>query len=187
MNKKISSLVIAVVLFLIAILLMIPQTNQTLFSLLGIDTHGESQVSSNFDAFIPFIPGYFPKGFFSISVGLAVDEAPNKNTYSEFYDSDAYFFKILQSQRKGGESFLPNPDLLVQDNPAQLTNQFDLEAYLGEDLDLNQFHTSEMWMLSVVMRGILVQVVSNQSSDEVLRFANELIPQRCTSTPTPEN
>ncbi|MEN8242960.1 MAG: hypothetical protein ABFS17_13650 [Chloroflexota bacterium] len=187
MNNKIASIVIAGVLLLLAILLMIPQTNQILFSLLGIDTRGESAVRSDFDAFIPFIPGYFPEGFYSISVGLAFDEAPDKNTYSEFYASDTHFYKIIQSQGEGVEPFLPSPDLLVQDKPAQLTNQFDLDAYLGDDLDLNQFDTSEVWMLSVVMRELTVQVISNHSSEEVIRFANELIPQRCTSTPTPEN
>jgi len=187
LNNKIASIVIAVVLLLLAILLMIPQTNQFLFSLIGIDIRGQSTVSSDFDAFIPFIPGYFPEGFYSISVGLAVDEAPDLNTYSEFYASDTHFYKIIQSQGKGIEPFLPSPDLLVQDNPAQLTNQFDLEAFLGEDLDLYQYDTSKVWMLSVVMREITVQVISNQSSGEVIRFASELIPQRCTSTPTPEN
>jgi hypothetical protein len=187
MNRKMFPFMIAGFLILLAILLMIPQTNQIIFSLIGIETQTQSTVGSDFDAFIPFIPGYFPDGFFSSSVGLAIDETPDKHTYSEFYASDQYFYKIIQTQGKGVDPILPDPKLMVQGSPANLTNLIEIEALLGDDLDLDFFDTSEVWMLSVEMRGITVQVISNQPAEEVIRFANELIPQRCTSTPTPEN
>ena len=187
MSKNIYLFLIAGVLIILAILLLIPNTNQTIFSLLGIDTQGQSSVSSDFDAFIPFIPGYFPEGFYALSVGLAVDQSPNKDTYSEFYASDEYFFKIIQSHGQGVDPISSSPNLVVQGSPASLTDQVAVEALVGEDLDLNLFDTSEVWMLSVVMREISVQVISNQPFEEVIRFANELIPQRCTKTPTPKN
>ena len=187
MTKNAYPFLIAGILLGLAILLLIPQTNQAIFSLLGIDTQGQSTVSSDFDAFIPFIPGYFPEGFYALSVGLAVDKSPNKDTYSEFYASEEYFFKIIQSQGQGVDPISSAPNLIVQGSPANLTNQVALEALIGEDLDLDLFDTSEVWKLSVVMGEISVQVISNQPAEEVIRFANELIPQRCTKTPTPEN
>jgi hypothetical protein len=43
-----------------------------------------------------------------------------------------------------------------------------------------------VWLVNVVMKEINVQVVSNLPREEVIRFANELIPQYCIYTPTPE-
>jgi hypothetical protein len=186
MNKNILPLLLAGFLILLAVFLMIPTTNQTILSLLGIDTQGKSAVSSDFDAFIPFIPGYFPEDFSITSVGTAVDEGPGKNTYSEFYASDTYFYKIIQSQGEEVPVIVPNSAITIQDNPASLTDQVDVVGLIGGDLDLNQYSTSQVWMLSVVMKEINVQVVSNQPRDEVIRFAMELIPQYCIYTPTPE-
>jgi hypothetical protein len=186
MNKNLIPFLAAGVLLILAVLLAIPATNQAIFNLLGIDTGGQSSVSSDFDAFIPFIPGYFPEDFMITSVGIDMHEAPDENIYSEHYASDEVFFKTIQSQGADVSMDIYNPDLTIQGTPASLTSQLDIHALIGDDLDLNLYDTSEVWLLTLVMREIQVQVVSNAPYEEVIRFAEELIPQRCTSTPTPE-
>jgi hypothetical protein len=81
---------------------------------------------------------------------------------------------------------IADPDLSIQGSPASLTGEFDAHALIGRDLPLTQYDSGEMWLLTVVIREIRVQVISNYPAEEVIRFAEELIPQRCTSTPTPE-
>jgi hypothetical protein len=186
MNKNFLPFMISGLLILLAVLLIIPATSQALFSLVGIDTQGQSSVASDFNAFIPFIPGYFPEDFTITSVGLSMDEARDMDTYREFYASEAHFFMIIQSQGRDVDTDIPNPELTVQGSPASLTGDVAVDALVGDDLDLDLYDTSEVWLLTVVMREIRVQVISNLPQAEVIRFAEELIPQRCTKTPTPE-
>jgi hypothetical protein len=184
MNKNSIPLLISGLLIALAVLLLIPSTSQALFSLAGIEPQGKSLVGSSFDAFIPFIPGYFPEDFTITSVRVGMHESPGENIYSEHYASETNFFKIIQSQGRHVEPDIPNPDLTIQGSSASLTSQVDLDALVGDDLE--RFDISEVWLLTVVMRGIRVQVVSNLPPEEVIRIARELIPQRCTSTPTPQ-
>jgi hypothetical protein len=177
---------LAGVLLLLAVLLMIPATNQAIISLIGFDTRGQTSVSSEFEAFIPFIPGYFPEDFMITSVGTTSDEAPNHDSYSEYYASDTHFFKTIQRQGKDAPMAISNPNLTIQNNPASITDMVDVDALVGDDLDLRRYDKSKVWLLTVVMKEINVQVVSNLPREEVIRFANELIPQYCIYTPTPE-
>jgi hypothetical protein len=80
MNKNILPFILAGVLLILAVLLLIPPTNQALLSFIGID--GGGSAVGGFDAFIPFIPGYFPEGFISTKVGVTHDDTLGANTYS---------------------------------------------------------------------------------------------------------
>lgn len=186
MNKNILPFVLAGFLLLLAVLLMIPATNQAVIALIGLDTRGQTSVSGDFDAFIPFIPGYFPEDFKITSVGTTSDETTGIDSYSEFYASDTHFFKTIQRQGKDVPMAISDPNLAIQNHPASMTDQVDVEALVGDDLDLRQYDTSKVWLVTVVMKEINVQVVSNLPREEVIRFANEVIPQYCIYTPTPE-
>ena len=87
-------------LLVVAILLLIPQTNQAIFSLLGIETRGGAQEYGSFEAFVPFTPGYFPEDFVISHVGTGAHTAPGLDQYTEMYASDTHFFKLIQSQGK---------------------------------------------------------------------------------------
>jgi hypothetical protein len=187
MNKNILPFVLAGMLLILAVLLMIPTASQAIISLIGIDTQGQTSVSGDFDAFIPFIPGYFPEDFMITTVGTTSDEAPDYDSYSEFYASDTHFFKTIQHKGKDIPMVISNPNLTVQNNPASITDMVDVNALVGDDLDLRRYDTTKVWLLTVVMKDINVQVVSNLPREEVIRFANELIPQYCIYTPTPES
>jgi hypothetical protein len=186
MIKNILPFVLAGLLLILAVLLMIPATNQAVISLIGLDTQGQTSVKGDFDAFIPFIPGYFPEDFMITSVGATSDETPDIHSYSEFYASDAHFFKTIQRQGKDVPLAISNPNLTIQNHPASITDMVDVDALVGDDLDLRRYDTSKVWLLTVVMKEINVQVVSNLPREEVIRFANEMIPQYCIYTPTPE-
>jgi hypothetical protein len=184
MNKNMLPFILAGVLLVLAVLLLIPASNQALLSSIGIDSGGS--VGGGFDAFIPLIPGYFPEGFVSTRVGVTHDEAPGADTYSEFYASETFFFKTIQRQGPEVSLEIADPDLTIQGSQASLTGEFDAHSLIGGDLTLTQYDNGEMWLLTMVMHGIRLQVISNYPAEEVIRFAEELIPQRCTSTPTPE-
>ena len=186
MDKRPLPLILAGLLFVLAVLLMIPVTNQAIISLIRRDALSQTSVSGGFDAFIPFIPGYFPEDFMITSVGTTSDEAPNFDSYSEYYASDTHFFKTIQRQGKDVPMVIPNPNLTIQNNPASIIDQVGVDALVGDDLDLQDYDTSKVWLLTVVMKEINVQVVSNLPREVVIRFANELIPQYCIYTPTPE-
>jgi hypothetical protein len=186
MNKNILPFLLAGILLILAVLLAIPASSQALLSLIGIQSNAVSSTIGGFDAFIPFIPGYFPEGFVGTSAGVTSDESRTAAIYGEFYASDTHFFKTIQSQNKNPHVEIADPDLTIQGNPTILTSEVDAGALIGGDLDLADYDTSEVWLLTVVMREIQVQVVSNAPKEEVIRFAEGLIPQRCTSTPTPD-
>ncbi|MEJ2511127.1 MAG: hypothetical protein P8Y72_05960, partial [Anaerolineales bacterium] len=73
-----------------------------------------------------------------------------------------------------------------QNQPASLTSSFDLTQKVEDDLDLSQYNTHEVWMISVVLKDINIQLVTNLPKEEAIRVADGLIPSICTSTPTPE-
>jgi hypothetical protein len=185
MNRNLLPFIVSGLILLLAVLLLIPTTSQALFALVGIDTAGSASIGG-FDAFIPFIPGYFPENFTITTASVGSREEPGWVEYTELYASETHFFKTIQRQGSELPTEIASPDLSIQASPASLTHPENLQELAGDDLDLTQYDTSEVWLLTVVMRGIQVQVLSNLPQAEVIRFAEELIPQRCTATPTPE-
>ncbi|HKJ27329.1 MAG TPA: hypothetical protein VJ965_06810 [Anaerolineales bacterium] len=174
-------------LLVVAALLMIPQTGQAIYALLGIDTAGTVSLTSDFDAFVPLTSGYFPEDFTIKHVSSGAHTAPGLDRYSEVYASDTHFFKLIESQGEDAPALVPDPDFTIQQTPASLTDAVgDLAALLNGDPDPAQFDSSQVWTLTVELREVTVQVVSNLPRQEVIAVAEGLVPAYCTGTPTPD-
>ena len=185
--KKFWPFMVAGLLLIAAILLMIPQTNQAIFTLFGIDTRGTTSVSGSFEAFVPFTPGYFPEDFIITHVGSGGHTAPDLDQYTESYASDTHFFKLIQSQGSAAPVLVPDEGFTIQTMPASLTNDVpDFDELIDGDLDLLKFGDDEVWLLTVELKEITIQLVSNLPEEEVIAVAEGLVPFYCTSTPTPE-
>jgi hypothetical protein len=171
-----------------AALLLRPSTNQAIIARLGLDRANRPAPAYNgFDAFIPFIPGYFPEEFEITHAETGSRTSSEINTYSETYASDTHFFKTIQSQGAN----IPEPQLdlniKIQDQPASLTNIINIaQLFEGDTLDLSRYDTKEIWLLTVVLKEVTIQIATNLPKEEVIRVAEGLIPSICTSTPTPE-
>ena len=186
--KKIWPFLAAGLLLVISILLFIPEVNQALYSLMGNDMRGGVQVYGSFEAFVPFTPGYFPEDFIITQVGTGGHTAPELDQYTETYASDTHFFKLIQSQGKTAPVLIPDEGFTIQKVPASITkNVGDLNELLQGDPTPAEFDTSQVWMVTVELRGVTIQVVSNLPRQEVIAVAEGLVPSFCTSTPTPES
>ncbi len=185
MKKIILPFILAGALFILAILLMIPPTNKAIYALFGIDTSGKTTITSDFDAFAPFIPGYFPDGFEIKYVGSGGESAPDYDIYTEFYASDSHFFKLIESQGSVATPFVANLDRTVQGRPVELIADPDAVALISGDIDILKYDLNQLWHLSIFLKDIKVEIVSNLPPEEVLLLAENLIPSFCTSTPTP--
>ena len=172
----------------LAVLLLIPSTQQPILSTFGFGIPSQSDISYNgFDAFIPFIPGVFPDNFQITHADTGSHISSTISRYSETYASDTHFFITIQRQGQAVTPLQPDPGFTIQDQPARLTDHVDLAALASEiKLDLNQFNTQEVWLVNVVLKGIDIQVVTNLPKAEAIQVADGLIPSICTSTPTPE-
>jgi len=169
-------------------LLLIPSTQQAILSRVRFGSLSQSTISYNgFDAFITFIPGYFPDNFQITFADTGSRSSSTISTYTETYASESQFFITIQRQGQAAPPLQPDPGFTIQDQPASLTNRVDL-AQLAADsnLDLTLFSTQEVWLVNVVLKGINIQVVTNLPEVEAIRVAEGLIPSICTSTPTPE-
>ena len=172
----------------LTVLLLTPATSEMIFGLLGLAGSPSEAVSYNgFDAFIPFIPGYFPENFEITFANNGSQSTPENSTYTETYASETHFFKTIQSQGPAAPEVLPDPGFSIQNQPASQTNSFDLVQLMADDLDLNQYNTQEVWLVSVVLKNIHLQLVTNLPEEEAIRVAEGLIPSICTSTPTPQS
>lgn len=188
MMRKFWPFIAAGLLLVVGVLLMIPQTAQAIYGVFGIDTRGQSNVYGDFDAFVPFTPGYFPEDFTITYVGSGQHTAPDLDQYTETYASDTYFFKLIQSQGEGAPVWVPDDGFTIQKAPASITDQVgDLDELLQDDPDLAGFDTGQVWLVTVELKEITIQVVSNLPLQEVIAVAEGLVPTFCTSTPTPEN
>jgi hypothetical protein len=58
---------------------------------------------------------------------------------------------------------------------------------MEDDLDLSQYNTQDVWLISVVLKNIHIQLVTNLPREAAIAVAEGLIPSICTSTPTPED
>ena len=176
------------VLLVLAILLFIPEVNQAIYSLLGDDMRSGAQVYGSFEAFVPFTPGYFPEDFIITQVGTGGHTAPGLDQYTETYASDTHFFKLIQSQGKDAPVLVPDEGFTIQKVPASITGDMgDLNELLKGDPNPAEFDTSQVWVMTVELREVIIQVVSNLPQQEVIAVAEGLVPSFCTSTPTPEN
>lgn len=188
-NKRIPWLVPSFILLLaIPALLLIPGTNRVILGFLGLADSPSAAVAYNgFDAFIPFIPGYFPDNFEITHARNASNTSAQINTYTETYASETHFFKTIQSQGPAAPEVLPDPGFTIQNQPASQTSNFDLALLMADDLDLSQYNTQEVWLVSMVLKNIHLQLVTNLPGEEAIAVAEGLIPSICTSTPTPWN
>ena len=175
-------------LLLLAVLLLLPATQQAFFTSLGLADPAEPPLSYNgFNAFIPFIPGYFPDDFQITYADTGSLTTATLSTYTETYASETQFFVTIQSQGQAVPEFQPDPGFTIQNQSARLTNKFDLaQLALDNNLELGQFNTQEVWLVNVIFKGITIQVVTNLPEAEAIQVTEGLIPSICTSTPTPE-
>lgn len=186
--KKILPFILAGLLLVLAVLLMIPATNQALFRLVGIDITGVAKVSYNgFKAFIPFIPGYFPEDFEITYVSNNSIASRGADTYTETYASEKYFFQFIQSQGKAVPSQIPAGDLEIQGQPALLDPTDLAEISFTDSLDTAGFSLNDGWVLTTIWKGTYIQMVTNLPAEEAVSIIEGLVPAICTSTPTPEN
>jgi len=170
----------------VSALLLIPATNQAILSFFSSGNSSQALAYNGFDAFIPFIPGYFPDDFEISFANNGSSTSAGTSTYTETYASETHFFKTIQSQGAGVAALKPDPSFTIQGQPASLASDFNLAELIGEDFDLDHFDTHEVWMISVVLKDIHIQLVTNLPKEEAVRIADGLIPSICTSTPTPE-
>ncbi|MGD2028106.1 MAG: hypothetical protein PVI99_09845, partial [Anaerolineales bacterium] len=173
-------------LFTLVALMLIPATSQAIFRSLGIETGNDSPVYNGFEPFIPYVPGYFPEDFDITHVSNGAYLSTEVNTYTETYASDEYFFLLIESQGNTVPELAPDPDFLIQNHAAKLTETLELSLSSDDSLDLNRFNTGEIWTVAVELKEIYIQVVTNLPRQEAIRGAEELVPAICTTKPTPE-
>ena len=187
-SRKLWPLLIAGLLILLSVLMVIPATGQAIFGLFGINTDSQPSIAYNgFEPFIPFVPGYFPDDFEITHVSNGAHTSPEIDTYTETYASDTHFFHLIQSQGKAVLPLDAQPGLIVQDQPANLTQSTPEELLPADELDLSLYDLAETWVVTVVLKEITIQVVTNLPRQEALNVADGLVPAICTSTPTPES
>ena len=188
-HKPLFSLIIfGSLLLALTALMLIPSFNQAITASLGIRRSSQPVAAYNdFSAFIPFIPGYFPDDFEITHADTGSNTSPKISTYTETYASDTHFFKTIQSHGSAVLNLQPDPGFTIQDQPASLTNSFSLAQLMeGDSLDLSRFDTQEVWLATVILKEIQIQVLTNLPREEAIHLAEGLIPSICTSTPTPE-
>lgn len=183
-NSKRFTIIGASVLFVLAILMLIPSTSQAIFSALGIAQENSKSVYNGFEPFTPFVPGYFPDGFDIIYVDNDAQYRDDIDTYTETYASADHFFKLVESQGSGVPALTPDPDLHIQDQPASLTSGFDPSLFSADTFDLSTYDTSEVQIVTVSLKQITVQVVTNLPQEEAIQIAEGLVPAICTTKPT---
>lgn len=169
-------------LFLLAALLIIPSTSQAIFGALGIQT-GKTYYNG-FKPFTPYVPGYFPDDFDIIYVDNDAQLSRQVDTYTETYASTEYFFKLVESQGSGAPELVPDPGLTVQGAPASLTSGFDAALFAADTLDMATYDTSQVIVVTVVLKEINIQVVTNLPQEEAIQVAEGLVPAICTTKPT---
>lgn len=185
--KKLLPFAAAGVMLIVAVLLMIPGVTQAIYGMFGVDVSGVSTIAYNgFEPFIPFVPGYFPDEFDIVYVGNGGHSAPDADTYTETYASESHFFQLIQSQGEAVPKLDPNQDFLVQGQPARLDAANMTEIAFTETLDTAGFGLDNGWVLTVILKEIHIQVVTNLPAEEAAAIAEGLVPAVCTSTPTPE-
>lgn len=186
--KKLLPFAAAGVLLVLAVLMMIPGVNQAIYSMFGVDVNGATTIAYNgFEPFVPFVPGYFPDDFDIAYVGTGGHSAPDADTYTETYASTTHFFQLIQSQGEAVPELIPNQDLEIQGQPARLDPANMTEIAFVETLDTAGIGLDDGWVLTMVLKDIYIQLVTNLPAEEALRVAEGLVPAICTSTPTPES
>jgi len=185
--KLLVQILIALVLIITSILMIIPATRDGILSSFGIIE--TKPVYNGFEPFVPFVPGYFPDDFDITQVGTHQSVSEELSLYSELYASDTLFIKIIQQQGWVVSTILPDARFVIQGVPASLIRT-DPNEWLREkekrDLHLD---LTEGWVVSLVLKGTTIQVISNLPQEEVLLVAEGLVPAICTTKPTsiPEN
>ena len=141
---------------------------------------------NGFEAFVPFIPGYFPDDFEILQVGHSSEHTSNEDVYAEYYTSADTYFELIQSKGHAAPVTILDTNLTIQGQPASLAEVHDPAALVMGDLNPAAYADSSTWLLTVVLKDITVQIVSNLPQDEVIALGENLVPAFCTSTPTPE-
>lgn len=171
--KLLIQVLIALVLIVSSLLMIIPATRDGILSAVGIIE--AKPVYNGFEPFVPFVPGYFPNDFEITRVETNQSVSEELSFYSEMYASDTAFIKIIQQQGWAVPGYMPEARFVIQDVPASLT-QTDPDEWLREKektglhLDL-----SNGWMVSLVLKGIHIQVITNLAQEEALLVAEGLV------------
>jgi hypothetical protein len=171
--------------FLLVVLLVwqIPAVQNTVVSWINPNA-GQVSVRSDFDAFIPYTMGYFPDDFSIKDVGVGGHTAPNYDQYQEWYISDTQFVILLET--KGADTVLPEGEaIIIQDGPAVLIADPDLDEIASEFVHLAQFDTSESYQIVFFKGEVMLEVITNLPRVEAVKVADLLIPSQCTKPPTP--
>lgn len=183
LNKR-TTFFAAGILFLLASLLIIPQTSQAIFGFLGIAQDSGKTVYNGFEPFVPYVPGYFPDDFDIIYVDHDAQYGNDMDTYTETYASADQFFKLVESKGAGVPDLTPDPDHTIQEQPASLTSGFDPALFEDETFDISTYDTSDVQIVTVVLKEINIQVVTNLPQEEAIQVAEGLVPAICTTKPT---
>ncbi|MBN2044890.1 MAG: hypothetical protein JW757_07730 [Anaerolineales bacterium] len=185
--KLLTQILVALVLIVSSILMLIPATRDTILSSLGIL---EAKPPYNgFEPFVPFVPGYFPDDF-EITMAENYQSASEElSLYSELYASDTIFIKIIQQQGWGVPGFMPDARFIIQEVPASLTRTDPNEWLREKEKSSLHLELTEGWVVSLELKGIYIQVITNLPQEEALLVAEGLVPAICTTQPTatPEN
>jgi hypothetical protein len=181
--KKLTPILVALVLIVSSILMLIPATRDGILSVFGLAE--EKPVYNGFEPFVPFVPGYFPDDFDITKVGNYQTISEELSVYSEIYATDTLFFKIIQTQGRATPHFIPDARFTIQGAPVSLT-EIRPEDWLREkELDGTVFDLTQGWLVSLILKDIHIQIVTNLPREEALLVAEGLVPAICTTKPTP--
>jgi hypothetical protein len=185
--KLLIQILIALILIVSSLLMIIPATRDGILSSLGIIE--AKPVYNDFEPFVPFVPGYFPDGFEITKVETYQAVSEELSLYSEVYASDTAFIKIIQQQGWAVPSLMPDARFVVQDAPASLMRANPDEWLREKEVAGLHLDLSEGWMVSMVLKGTYIQVITNLTQEEALLVSEGLVPAICTTKPTatPEN
>lgn len=187
-RKKRTTFLAAGIFFLLTALMVIPPTSQAIFGFLGIEQDSGKTVYNGFEPFVPYVPGYFPDDFDLVYVNDEAEHITNADTYidtyMETYASADHFFKLVESKGPSLPDQVLDPDLTIQEQPASLTGGFDPTLFEDKNFDISTYDTSDVQIVTVVLKDIYIQVVTNLPQEEAVRVADGLVPAICTTKPT---
>jgi hypothetical protein len=167
--------------------LVIPSTSQAIFGFLGIQRDSGKTAYNGFEPFVPYVPGYFPDNFDIIYVNdeaiSTTDADTFVDTYTETYASADRFFKLVESKGPSLPDQVSDPDLTIQEQPASVTSGFEPALFEDETFDISTYDTSEVQIVTVVLKDIYIRVITNLPQEEAIRVAEGLVPAICTTKP----
>ncbi|MBT4002828.1 MAG: hypothetical protein HOF10_05870 [Chloroflexi bacterium] len=181
MKKYVKIILLAIL--LIAIILISPK----ILHLFQPETSSGSY--ADFEAFIPYTMGYFPEDFTILTTGTYATHEPNLDQFEEWYGSDKYFVKIIQSLGLDvdlwDQFFAATRSLLVLGYPAEIVYVESPADWVGNQFDLNNYDTHQTRLVTFFVDELKVELVSNLPEEEFIQVIENLVPSICLN-PTKE-